>query len=71
MIKSDSQSEVNREKKKKNNNFIKEWQQDLKEFFSLGKNKKKKSVTNSEVDVGVDLNKQNSKEVMNSDQENK
>jgi len=69
--KSDTQTEVNKENKKKTNSFIKEWQQDLKEFFSLGKNKKKKSVTNSEADLGLDVNEKDSVEVITAVHQNK
>jgi len=42
--------------KKKKNNFIKEWQQDLKEFFSLGKTTKKKSIAGSDSTLGEGKN---------------
>jgi len=43
--KAQTEPSISSEQKKRRGNFIKDWQSDLKEFFSLGKKKKKSSVS--------------------------
>merc|ERR1711915_774757 len=44
--------------KKKKKNLIKDWQQDLKEFFNIGKSKKKTSQIDSENDINADMQRE-------------
>merc|ERR1711915_388573 len=54
-VQSDSSKQDSKKKKK---NLIRDWQQDLKEFFNIGKSKKKTSQIVSENDITADMQRE-------------